>query len=129
MLVLLVIFMITAPMLTQGVTVDLPKIASEAIQSTESEPLIVSVDSSGLYYLNTASAPDMPLDPQALQIQVAARLTLAREEGKAMPVLVKGDQGVSYGKVIEAMAVLKHAGADKVGLVTDSPAETEEHQA
>jgi biopolymer transport protein TolR len=120
MLVLLVIFMITAPILTQGVTVDLPKMSSESVQTKAHEPVIVSVDKDGLYYLNTAAQPGSPLEPQALQVQVAAILTLAREEKQAINVLVKGDQGVNYGKVMAAMALLKQAGADKVGLITES---------
>lgn len=120
MLVLLVIFMITAPMLTQGVTVDLPKAASDTIKAAEREPIIVSVDRQGDYFLNISSTPDMPMAPQALMVRVAAELELARQSGKPINVLVKGDQGVPYGKVVIAMSLLKQAGAEQVGLITDS---------
>ncbi|STX38504.1 protein TolR [Legionella feeleii] len=120
MLVLLVIFMITAPMLTQGVTVDLPKAASEALKPSEREPIIVSVNQQGDYFLNIDSTPESPIEPQALMVRVAAELELARQSNQALNVLVKGDQGVAYGKVVGAMSLLKQAGAAQVGLLTDS---------
>lgn len=120
MLVLLVIFMITAPILTQGVTVDLPKAQSETLKTGDREPIIVSVNASGEYFLNISEAPDTPLDAHTLQVKVAAELNLAKENKQHLPVLVKGDLGVPYGKVVVAMSLLKQAGADKVGLLTDS---------
>ncbi|MFZ4076371.1 MAG: protein TolR [Legionellaceae bacterium] len=120
MLVLLVIFMITAPMLTQGVTVDLPKAASETLTSTDREPVIVSVDREGTYFLNIHTNPGEPIDAQALMVRVAAELALAKQAGEKLNVLVKGDQGVAYGKVVAAMSLLKQAGAEQVGLMTDS---------
>lgn len=118
MLVLLVIFMITAPMLSQGVAVDLPTAPSENIVDEAREPIIVSVDTKGLYYLNINAIPEQSLTAKELVLKVAAELQLAREE-KALPkVLVKGDHTVSYGKVVYAMGLLKQAGAEKVGLVT-----------
>ncbi|KTC95410.1 protein TolR [Legionella feeleii] len=120
MLVLLVIFMITAPMLTQGVTVDLPKAASEALKPSEREPIIVSVNQQGDYFLNIHSTPESPIEPQTLMVRVAAELELARQSNQALNVLVKGDQGVAYGKVVGAMSLLKQAGAAQVGLLTDS---------
>lgn len=126
MLVLLIIFMITAPMLTQGVTVDLPKAVAEEMQSPDREPVIVSVDQRGDFYLNIDQNPDVPIEPQALMIRVAAELALAKESNQPMHVFVKGDQGVAYGKVVEAMALLKQAGAEQVGLMTETPAVAEE---
>ena len=120
MLVLLVIFMITAPMLTQGVTVDLPKAASESLKSADREPIIVSVNRDGEFFLNVHTNPTAPIAPQALMVQVAAELELAKQSGQALNVLVKGDQGVPYGKVVAAMSLLKQAGALQVGLLTDS---------
>lgn len=129
MLVLLVIFMITAPMLTQGVTVDLPKAASETLSSTEREPIIVSVDRQGSYFLNISENPGAPMTPQALTVRVAAELQLATQNHQKLNVLVKGDQGVEYGKVITAMSLLKQAGAEQVGLLTDSATSGEESTA
>ena len=120
MLVLLVIFMITAPMLSQGVTVDLPKAASQTLQPTDREPVIVSVNQQGTYFLNISSTPADPIEAQALVVRVAAELELAKQLGQKLNVLVNGDQGVTYGKVVQAMALLKQAGAEQVGLLTDS---------
>ncbi len=120
MLVLLVIFMITAPILTQGVTVDLPQAESETVKTTDREPIIVSVNETGDYFLNVDQNPDMPISPQDLMVRVAAELALAKESGQSINVLVKGDQGVPYGRVVLAMSALKQAGAERVGLVTDS---------
>lgn len=120
MLVLLVIFMITAPILTQGVTVDLPKASSETLKAGDREPIIVSVNAVGDYFLNVSENPEEVLDAHELQVKVAAELALARQRGEDIPVLVKGDQGVNYGKVVIAMSILKQSGAEKVGLLTDS---------
>ncbi|MDP1604665.1 MAG: protein TolR [Legionella sp.] len=128
MLVLLVIFMITAPMLTQGVTVDLPKAASETLKTTDREPIIVSVNQQGDFFLNIHSQPENPIAPQALMVRVAAELELAKEANQKLNVLVKGDQGVAYGKVVAAMGLLKQAGAAQVGLVTDSSSQASETQ-
>ncbi|PWY55310.1 protein TolR [Legionella qingyii] len=129
MLVLLVIFMITAPMLSQGVTVDLPKAASQNLAPTDREPIIVSVNQQGTYFLNISSTPAEPIESQALVVRVAAELELAKQSGQKLNVLVKGDQGVAYGKVVQAMALLKQAGAEQVGLLTDSEQEKSEGQA
>lgn len=121
MLVLLVIFMITAPMLSQGVKVDLPKVASENLAPAEREPIIVSVNQQGELFLNVSEQPETPIAPNDLTVRVAAELTLAKQNNEHLPVLVKGDQGVAYGKVVEAMGLLKSAGAEQVGLLTESP--------
>lgn len=128
MLVLLVIFMITAPMLSQGVTVDLPKAASQALAPTDREPIIVSVNQQGAYFLNISSTPAEPMEPQTLAVRVAAELELAKQSNQKLNVLVKGDQGVVYGKVVQAMALLKQAGAEQVGLLTDSEQDQSEGQ-
>ena len=120
MLVLLVIFMITAPMLSQGVTVDLPKAASQTLKTADREPIIVSVDREGVLYLNIEDNPAAPITSQALVIRVAAEIQLAAQLNQRLNVLVKGDRGVEYGKVISAMSLLKQAGAEQVGLLTDS---------
>lgn len=129
MLVLLVIFMITAPMLTQGVTVDLPKAASQSLKPTDREPIIVSVNLQGDYFLNISTTPEMPMDSHALMVRVAAELELAKQTNQPINVLVKGDQGVPYGKVVGAMSLLKQAGAEQVGLLTDSTTAIQENQA
>jgi biopolymer transport protein TolR len=120
MLVLLVIFMITAPILSQGITVDLPKVAGEAVESKNNEPIIVSVTEQGDYFLNIDDNPDAPINEHDLVLKVAATLSLVKEKHEEIAVLVKGDKGVFYGKVANLMGLLREAGAIKVGLVTDS---------
>lgn len=117
MLVLLVIFMITAPLLEQGVEVDLPKAAAEPLPPDEQKPLVLSVDYRGAYYLNLAANPLQPIDPDSVLSIVAATLRSRPQ----LPVLIKADQNVGYGTVIRAMALLQRAGAPKVGLLTEVP--------
>jgi biopolymer transport protein TolR len=120
MLVLLIIFMITAPLLTQGIKVELPKAAAEPIESTAGrnlEPLVLSIDARGRWYLNIGEHPAVPLDTQTLQ----ARATAILRQTPQRSVLVKGDNAVSYGRVVEAMVILQRAGASKLGFLTDPP--------
>ena len=119
MLVLLIIFMITAPMLTQGVMVDLPQAAANPVEPTEdnSEPLIVSVDAEGLFYVSIGDKQDEPIDVEQLKVKVAAVL----RRSPNTPVMVKGDSAVNYGQVISVMTKLQEAGATIVGLITKQP--------
>ncbi|MGD9108822.1 MAG: protein TolR [Gammaproteobacteria bacterium] len=121
MLVLLVIFMITAPLLSQGVHVNLPKAQARALSIKQKTPLIVSVDKHGKYYLNSSDNNNISLLPQQLMNRVAAELALAKQNGKSITVLVKGDQAVSYAKVVQAMVLLQRAGVKQVGLMTVDP--------
>jgi biopolymer transport protein TolR len=123
MLVLLVIFMITAPLLTQGVKVDLPKTQAKAMSDQQKEPLIVTVDATGNYYLNLADKPNQPITARALSNLVASQLSGKDVENKRA-VLVRGDKNANYGKVLEAMALLQEAGAKSVGLITQPAPET-----
>jgi len=116
MLVLLIIFMVTAPLMTQGVKVDLPQATAEPVDQSEQEPLIVSIDVDGLYYLNVGDDPKKGIDHELLVQRVAA--VLRYQPGT--PVLVRGDAAVNYGAVVTAMALLQKAGAPSVGLVTDA---------
>lgn len=115
MLVLLVIFMITTPLLTQGVKVDLPKTQAKAMTDQQKEPIIVTVDATGNYYLNIAEKPNQPLPAITLSNLVVQQLKGVQEE---RPVLVRGDKSVNYGKIVEAMVLLQQAGAKRVGLIT-----------
>ena len=126
MLVLLVIFMITAPILSQGITVELPKVAAQQVPTADREPVIVSVNQQGQLFLNVSDHPDAPMDANALQIRVAAELELAKQKNQKVNVLVKGDAGVLYGQVVEAMGLLKQAGAEQVGLMTDDSSKQEQ---
>lgn len=118
MLVLLIIFMVTTPLLSQGVKVDLPKAAAEQIDPKLKEPIIVSVDASGNYYINIAANPNQVVSPETLQPLVANELKQSEAAGQKRQVLVKGDKNVDYGKVVEAMVLLQHSGAESVGLIT-----------
>jgi biopolymer transport protein TolR len=117
MLVLLVIFMITAPLLTQGVKVELPQAATETLDAEQNEPLVLSVDADGLFYLNIGGDPKEALQPDIILARTAA---LLREKPKT-PILVNGDRGVEYGRIIQAMVLLQQAGAANVGLMTEPP--------
>ena len=123
MLVLLVIFMITAPLLTQGVKVELPKTQAKAIPEQQKEPLIVTVDATGNYYLNLADKPNQPVTARTLSHLVSTQLS-GQEADSKRPVLVRGDKNANYGKVLEAMALLQQAGAKSVGLITEPISET-----
>ena len=116
MLVLLVIFMVTAPLLTQGVKVELPRAASEPIEAKE-EPLIVSVKADGSLHINLGADTDQALTLSEIRTKVAAVL----RRNPDTPVLVWGDVKVPYGSVVTLMSELQGAGAPSVGLVTDVP--------
>lgn len=118
MLVLLVIFMITAPMLTQGVEVDLPKTAANAVETEDDIPLILSVDKKGRYFINSEGEGSTPLSMENVLVRVRAELQLAHLENKKKTLLVRGDKEVNYGRVVNLMAILKNAGVEKIGLMT-----------
>lgn len=117
MLVLLVIFMITTPLLTQGVKVELPKTAATAMDNRQKEPLVVTVDSTGNFFFNLSDKPSQPITARVLSN--LASTILSKEDAASRPVLVRGDKNVNYGKVVEAMVLLQQAGAKSVGLITE----------
>lgn len=115
MLVLLAIFMITAPLLKTGVEVDLPKAASKPLDTRQQDqPLVLTVQKDGSFVLG-----DEPLSDDQLVLKVSAILRLARQNGKQPEVLVAGDEGVNYGRVLQGMALLQAAGVPQVGLMTE----------
>lgn len=116
MLVLLIIFMVTAPMLMQGVKVDLPDASAEPVENQDSEPLIVSVDAAGQLYINLGNEKQV-LSLPSIKEKVAAVM----RRKKDTPVLIWGDQAVPYGQVVTVMVALQEAGAPSVGLVTENP--------
>ncbi|MEE3096944.1 MAG: protein TolR [Pseudomonadota bacterium] len=118
MLVLLVIFMATAPLLMQGVEVDLPKADSSPVSDSDAEPLIVSIDAQAKLYLNLGASDDQALSMETVKQRVAT--VLKRNPEKA--VMVWGDAAVPYGEVVVLMSELQDAGAPSVGLVTEAPA-------
>ncbi|HTY48814.1 MAG TPA: protein TolR [Steroidobacteraceae bacterium] len=117
MLVLLIIFMVTAPMLAQGVKVDLPRAAAEPLGqefAKNATPLVLSIDREDRIYLNQGGDPHQVLDESQAQARAAAVLRSRPD----LPVVVKADYRIEYGRVMAAMVVLQRAGARKVGLAT-----------
>lgn len=117
MLVLLVVFMVTAPLLMQGVKVDLPQAPSAPMDDKDEEPLIVSVKTDGTYYLNLGE------DQEAAKplTEITATVGKILRQKPQTPVLVWGDTSVRYGVIVTLMSELQSAGAPSVGLVTDPP--------
>lgn len=116
MLVLLVIFMITAPLITAGVQVDLPEASAEPLDANEEPPLIASIDASGNYYLSVGESQDQALEPHEL-----VELVLAHQKlNPNVQILINGDRNVSYDKVVRLMVLLQsEIGLESVGLMTD----------
>jgi len=117
MLVLLVIFMITAPLLTQGVNVELPQADAEPLPSEAEEPVVVSVSRAGEIFIDIGEDRDSPVDPETLVTRIQAVL----KHKPKTPILVRGDAGVAYGRVVEAMVLVQAGGAPSVGLITEPP--------
>jgi biopolymer transport protein TolR len=116
MLVLLVIFMVTAPLLTQGIEVDLPKASSEPIDEVPNhQPLVLSVDAEGNLYINVGDNEDEPASGK----EVVARVGSVLRNRPDTPILVKADRAVPYGNVVGAMVLLQQGGALNIGFVTD----------
>ncbi|MCO6048190.1 protein TolR [Mesorhizobium sp. RP14(2022)] len=111
MLVLLIIFMVAAPMLTVGVPVDLPKAQAETLNS-ETQPIVVSIRQGGAVYLNET---EIPVEELAPKMQAVAKA------GYEERIFVKGDRTADYGSVAQVMASLRTAGYSNLGLVTDLP--------
>lgn len=115
MLVLLIIFMVTAPLLSTGVDVNLPKAVAEPMENQDEEPFVVTVDKEGNYYIND-DEDEIATDRE---IEIKARAVLQRNP--SLPFLVRGDGEADYAFVVRAMVLLQRAGVESVGLVTDPP--------
>jgi biopolymer transport protein TolR len=111
MLVLLIIFMVTAPMMTQGLNVDLPETTSKALRQEE-KPIIVTVDKEGGISIN-----NIPMDQQFM-IQELKR---SYAVNKNQPIFLRADKNVPYGHVVVVMADIKAVGFDKIGMITKPP--------
>lgn len=117
MLVLLVVFMITAPMLTQGVQVELPQVTSQPIETQEdNDPIVISVDSEGGYFI-TLGEDSSPVTLEEMSDRVMT--ILQRRPGT--PVMVRGDRNVAYGQIVVLMSTLQGAGVANVGLLSEPP--------
>ena len=115
MLVLLIIFMVTAPLLKQGVEVDLPTAPANPLDAESPEPIVVTVDKAGLMFLNIAVDPDNQISAEALVKQVKSALV---SEPKR-PVMVRGDANGPYQNVVATLVLLQQANVGSVGLVTE----------
>ena len=118
MLVLLIIFMITAPLLTQGIKVDLPNAAADPLDPEllrDNEPLVLSIDRDGHLYLNIGDDQESPINERTVLARTAAVL----RRNAQTPILVKADEAVPYGRVVTGMVLLQQAGAEKIGFITD----------
>jgi biopolymer transport protein TolR len=123
MLVLLIIFMITAPLLTQGIQVDLPNAPAAQLDPEllkDNEPVVLSVDREGKFYLNIGDDEETPID----DAKVVELASAALRRNAQTPVLVKADESVPYGRVVQGAVLLQQAGATKIGFQTD-PDDTE----
>lgn len=114
-LVLLVIFMVTAPMLTQGVNVELPQASAEPVDDQNEEPVILTVDAAGQYYINVGGDEETPLSAD----QVADRVGKVLQSAPDKLLLVRGDKNTNYDQVVQLMVLLQQVGAGSVGLVTE----------
>ena len=115
MLVLLIIFMITAPLIKQGVDVDLPTAPANPLGVESPEPIVISVDKNGRLYLSISNTPDSSIGSDALVDQVRSALTVQPER----PVLVRGDANGPYQNVVRTLVLLQKAKVESVGLVTE----------
>ncbi|HIC40638.1 Tol biopolymer transport system, TolR protein [hydrothermal vent metagenome] len=123
MLVLLVIFMMTTPIIEQGIEVDLPSAEAKMVDFTEQQPTIITINRVGEYFINS-------MDDESAEVSQGDRLPLGRVAARVqarlqafptMKVFVRGDREVAYGSVIALMSFLQKHGVDKVGIVTESP--------
>ena len=117
MLVLLIIFMITAPLIQQGVEIDLPQANANSLPPDQREPVVLTVSKTGEYFLNIGEHVNKAISEEVLVHRVAAVVKYQPET----PVLVRGDRDVDYGSITQAMVLLQTAGVEKVGLMTDQP--------
>ncbi len=117
MLVLLVVFMITAPMLTQGVQVELPQVTSQPIENQEdNDPIIISVDQEGGYFITLGEdSNSVSLD------EMSQRVVTILQQRPGTPVMVRGDRNVAYGQIVVLMSTLQGAGVANVGLLSEPP--------
>ena len=122
MLVLLIIFMVPAPLLTTGVEVDLPDASAQVLDTEDNDPIVLSVTRDGELYLNVGANPDQPLSGDEVT-DIASRVIRERPDA---PVAVKGDGSGSYANVVRGMVMLQRAGAEQVGLLTDNIDDSED---
>ena len=122
MLVLLVVFMVAAPLMVQGVLINLPETTSEPLPREKSDPLIISIRNDGVIYLETQSTLNLPLDLQML----SEKVSMIIKANPSLQVVVRGDGNVRYQKVMELMSTLQASGVKDVGLITKAPIQVQD---
>ena len=116
-LVLLVVFMVAAPLLIQGVNVDLPQAISSPLETNKEEPLIVSIKSNGNLYINLGSKKEITIT----KLDLFDKISKILKQNPNKSVLVWGDKKIPYGEIVKLMVLLQEAGANSIGLVTENP--------
>ena len=122
MLVLLVVFMVSAPLMVQGILLNLPEASNEPLPREQQDPLIISVDSKGQFYLEIQSSQNEPL---AL-LQLSEKISSILKINPSLQVVVRGDGQVEYQRIISLMSELQNTGVDNVGLITSSSRKSNE---
>ncbi len=124
MLVLLVIFMMTTPIIEQGVEVDLPEAPATMVEYEDQQPTVITIDKDGNYYINSMMDPGIedPGNTKMVSLNVIVNQVLARREiWPDMQVFVRGDVDAEYGKVLGVIAELEYKGIEKLGFMTQNP--------
>ena len=121
MLVLLVIFMATAPLLMQGVDIELPQAPSDPLSDDESDPLVVTVNREGAVFVNTGVRKDTERGRRVTIFSLEDEVSRIVGARPNLPVYIRADHALDYGTVVSVMTVLQKAGAESVGLITDPP--------
>jgi len=124
MLVLLVIFMMTTPIIEQGVEVDLPEAPATMVEYEDQQPTVITIDKDGNYYINSMMDPGIedPGNTKMVSLNVVVNQVLARREiWPDMQVFVRGDVDADYGTVLGVIAELEYKGIDKLGFMTQNP--------
>ena len=124
MLVLLVIFMMTTPIIEQGIEVDLPEAPATMVEYEDQQPTVITIDKDGNYYINSMMDPGIedPGNTKMVSLNVIVNQVLARREiWPDMQVFVRGDEDADYGKVLGVIAELEYKGIEKLGFMTENP--------
>ena len=121
MLVLLVIFMITSPLLTQGINVKLSQAKEKVLSPQQEPPIIISINNQGDYFLNISDDSTQPISTKELITQVSTALQISKKNHQRREIYVKGNNEVGYGKVVHMIALLKQAGVSSVNLLARNP--------
>lgn len=120
MLVLLIVFMVTAPLITQGIRIDLPKADAEPVNTQDQETLVVSINAAGEYFINLGNVT--PENPEPVELaSIGDNVARIMDQNPGVPVFLEADAAVAYGEVMTVMSTLERAGVPGVRLITEPP--------